>query len=779
MQVRAVIFPDPSIVVSASRDATSRIWKLTSSNPPTYDSTLSSHGTAFVNTLTYVSPSAEYPEGLIVSGGKDAIIEIRQPSKTPQDNADALLLGHSGNICALDASLDGRTIISGSWDGDARVWQVGKWEGSTVLQGHGGSVWAVLSFDKDTIITGMVIFIGQIAYTNSEPGCADKQIRVFHPSGKLLRTIRGGSDVVRALCKLPAKHSSGAQFASAGNDGVIRLWTLEGLEVAQLHGHENFIYSLAVISNEEIASSSEDRTVRIWRGNQCLQTITHPAISVWSVAACSKNGDIVTGASDRIVRVFSKSADRQGDATAIKAFEDSVKGSAIPQQAIGDVKKEKLPGPDFIENKSGTKEGQVQMIRENNGSISAYQWSVPAQQWINVGTVVDSVGSSGRKVNFEGQDYDYVFDVDIEDGKPPLKLAYNLSQNPYEVAQKFIERNELPTSYVDQVTNFIVTNTQGSTLGQTTGSSTGGLGADPWGTESRYRPGDVDITSSQRPTQAARPKVLPQTEYLTILNANVKMIHKKLLEFNQQLIDNGSKDLSLNPSDQTLLAATVKQLEQSKSTLTQESVDIILKMAINWPPEKRLPALDLLRLAATSPTFTSHTSSGQSSIISILASSGVFASDSPVNNTMLAIRTLVNISASEEGRLILNGGFTHVHDLLERFLATPSVIKQNRNLAVALTTLYINYAVMLGPMPSADRALKLLEDLVAILGTLEDAESLYRGIVALGTVLTGDVDEVKEAATSVFEVKKVLNRVESVGKEPRIKNVGKEIRDLI
>jgi phospholipase A-2-activating protein len=38
----------------------------------------------------------------------------------------------------------------------------------------------------------------------------------------------------------------------------------------------------------------------------CVQTIAHPAISVWSVAVNSETGDVVTGASDRMVRVFSR-----------------------------------------------------------------------------------------------------------------------------------------------------------------------------------------------------------------------------------------------------------------------------------------------------------------------------------------------------------------------------------------------------------------------------------------------------------------------------------------
>jgi len=39
---------------------------------------------------------------------------------------------------------------------------------------------------------------------------------------------------------------------------------------------------------------------------------------------------------------------------------------------------------EFLQQKSGTKEGQVQMIREGDGSVTAHTWSSAAQEWINV-----------------------------------------------------------------------------------------------------------------------------------------------------------------------------------------------------------------------------------------------------------------------------------------------------------------------------------------------------------------------------------------------------------
>ena len=104
--------------------------------------------------MSYLSPNKEFSDGLIVSGGKDTIIEVRQPGKPPEENAEALLLGHSHNVCALDVSPAGDFVVSGSWDGSARIWGVGKWECEAVLEGHEGSVWTVLAWDRKTIITG-------------------------------------------------------------------------------------------------------------------------------------------------------------------------------------------------------------------------------------------------------------------------------------------------------------------------------------------------------------------------------------------------------------------------------------------------------------------------------------------------------------------------------------------------------------------------------------------------------------------------------------------------
>ena len=563
---------------------------------------------------------------------------------------------------------------------------------------------------------------------------------------------------------------------------------MNGNQLAQLHGHENYVYSLAVLSTGELVSSSEDRTVRIWSVDQCIQTITHPAISVWCVAACAQSGDIVTGASDRIVRIFSRSSDRQAEPQEIQAFEDSVKSSSIPQQQIGDINKEQLAGPEFLQQKSGTKEGQVQMIKEPNGNISAYQWSTAAQQWINVGTVVDSAGSSGRKQEFQGQDYDYVFDVDIEDGKPPLKLPFNLSQNPYEVARKFIADNELPVSYLDQVANFIVSNTQGAALGQARTTQTQAPGSDPWGSESRYRPGEVGAPIAAE----SRPKVLPQTQYLKIVSTNLKAMQKKIQEFNQEFLDAGAKDNALNPTGLGILSSTIQSLEQAQSSTKpleqspalNEGVELAVKLATTWPIEKRLPGTDLLcALAASSPSLAAYKSSDIETIIDVFADA--FKNTEKPNHALLAIRGFANLFNTEQGRLIMDGEFDKVHALLKPYVAEP--VQYHRNLVIAITTVYINYTVMLSASssasasdppsrPNADRALTLLDDTTKIINSATDSEVMYRSLVTAGTLLTLGED-FRSAAREVFDLEQCLSRAEKTVKEPRIKGVVAEMRD--
>ncbi|OTA04485.1 Doa1, WD protein required for ubiquitin-mediated proteolysis [Trichoderma parareesei] len=755
--VRAVSFPSPDFALSASRDCTVRIWRRTQTSPPAFEGTLISRGSEYVNTVAFFPPNQEHPNGLVVSGGKDTIIEVKSPNSLATDNAERLLIGHAHNVCTLDVSPKGTYLVSGGWDGQARVWNLSKWETELMLGGHEGmAVWSVVALDETTVVTG----------------CADKSIRVFDlTQGKGGEVMPAATiytpDVVRALCKVPKGHPSGADIASASNDGTLRLWKLNGQQVSELHGHESFVYSLASLPSGELVSSGEDRTVRIWKGSECIQTITHPAISVWTVAVNAETGDIITGASDGIARIFTRRLEAMADDATLKEFQDSVKASAIPQQQLGGINKEKLPGPEFLTSKAGTKEGQVQMIRESNGNVTAHTWSMAQQQWINVGTVVDAVGSTGKKVEYNGQSYDYVFDVDIEDGKPPLKLPYNLSENPYERATKFLNDNELPLSYLDNVANFITENTKGATLGKSGPSS----GPDPYGTESRYRPGEE---SQSRPA-----KVLPQKEYISISAAKLDAILNKVSNVNKTMISSGRKDVALNPGEESALLSVKAALESSKVIAVPE-LNVILKIVTEWPYSDRLAGLDLLRCVARFPIAAQFKGPLGESLMDIATASSI-PDDIPPNEhaAMMGARTLANLFGSADGRSLMSSQADKAISFLERITGIKGgepINKFNRNVLVAVATVAVNYSVLVNKekLLSPEQRRRLVAVLGAVLKDQTDSETLYRALVALGTILSTSKDEAKSLGVAAW-VQGAANK----SSEERIKGVATECLNLI
>lgn len=80
---------------------------------------------------------------------------------------------------------------------------------------------------------------------------------------------------------------------------------------------------------------------------ECVQTIVHPAISVWTVATMP-NGDIVTGTSDGKVRIFSAVEERWAPVQELQAYDAELAATAVPAEQVGDVKKDELPGEEAL-----------------------------------------------------------------------------------------------------------------------------------------------------------------------------------------------------------------------------------------------------------------------------------------------------------------------------------------------------------------------------------------------------------------------------------------------
>ncbi len=399
-----------------------------------------------------------------------------------------------------------------------------------------------------------------------------------------------------------------------------------------------------------------------------------------------------------------------------------------------------------MQTQIGERDGQQLFVRENDGSVTAHLWSVSTSQWDLVGTVVSGEGSGTSKKTFEGKEYDYVFDIDIEDGKPALKLPYNLSENAWDAARKFLDRNELPFEYYEQVANWVTENTRGARLtqgGPTADTQRSTPARDPMGTERRYKPGDGG------PTSPYKQRKIPQTSYQDILEGNAQNAVTKIIDSSKHLLEAGQikKESTIDRREAEVLQKLVDQIHNSPRDPhpSEEQVDALTEVATKWPTASRVPGVALLARLAVAPAFVQVTSTDEKeTIVKVTAAGGLFLPKQPTaNNAVHALRLFVNLFATESGRFIMDGSFDLALNLARPFSSEPESLAQFK----ALATLYLNYAVLLTsqalPIDSQSRQARagvLLADIGAVLECESqyagDGETLFRTLCALGTLLT-------------------------------------------
>ena len=272
--------PDGTLIVTASRDRTARVWQVNEMGVQREPIVLQGHNDSVYHAIFS-------PDGTrVVTASGDNTARIWWVSEAEGQGEPIVLQGHTDSVNHAIFSYDGTRVVTASGDNTARVWLVSEPEGQgepIVLQGHTDSVnHAIFSYDGTRVVTAS----------------DDKTARLWDAdTGKELAMFQGHNGAVYKAVFSP----DGQQIITTSWDHTARLWDgLTGKLIATLQGHKEGVEHAAFSPDGQlVVTTSADNTVRLWDG------VTGKAAAVFEDhqgqvydAQFSPNGDLLVTASD-------------------------------------------------------------------------------------------------------------------------------------------------------------------------------------------------------------------------------------------------------------------------------------------------------------------------------------------------------------------------------------------------------------------------------------------------------------------------------------------------
>jgi phospholipase A-2-activating protein len=205
----------------------------------------------------------------------------------------------------------------------------------------------------------------------------------------------------------------------------------------------------------------------------------------------------------------------------------------------------------------------------------------------------------------------------------------------------------------------------------------------------------------------------------------------------------------------------------------------VVKTVTQWPYTDRLAVLDLLRCIARFPSVAQFVDGQYGSVLDLATKYSIPSDAQPNENAaMMGARTIVNLFGTVDGRSLINSDADKPIAFLERVTGVKSgeaIGKFNRNLLIGITTAAVNLSVLVNKekLLSPDQRRRLIIVLGAVLADQTDSEILYRGLVALGTLLATS----RQEATGL-DIGGWVRGAKDRGSEERVKSVANECLGL-
>jgi WD40 repeat protein len=154
--------------------------------------------------------------------------------------------GHQGSVQSIRFSPDGKQLATaGKDDGTVRLWNVPEKQ------------WVKIESHQGSINSARVSLDNKLVATTGNDG----MVRLWDINGKLLKEFKASDDSIESI-----RFSSpdGKQLATSGTGGRIRLWNLEGKLLKDLNSHQPIAWSINFSPDGKLlASVGNDGTVKL------------------------------------------------------------------------------------------------------------------------------------------------------------------------------------------------------------------------------------------------------------------------------------------------------------------------------------------------------------------------------------------------------------------------------------------------------------------------------------------------------------------------------------
>jgi phospholipase A-2-activating protein len=681
----------------------------------------------------------------LVTACKDSV--IRYFDATNSYECLGTLEGHTKPVTSLAWAQTQQNyfLLSGSWDGTVKVWDWQRKVLVATLEGHENSTCVVALPSSQPNVLNIATGSAGVVVNNV---IQDYQVRIW--------SVHVETGFVRLTHSVTNDHHGPIRnihccnelaLMTCSNDGTVIMRNVETgkatgtlVFVPQLGQQQQPPMLLSVTTSSDATAciaSAEDGHVVFWslQDEYLAQTILHPT-TVWNVVPLP-NGDVATCCDDGQVRVFTRATERVADVAEQEAFRQLV-NQAHTKTGPSSEEIAKLPKWEQQAQHRGTSEGQVQVFQKNGIAIAA-QWSRASSTWIEVGQVVGSQGndSSGSGM-IDGVHYDHVLPIEVQTGGgvAQLRVGYNIGENTFVAAQRFLDAHQLPQYHLAQIADYIQQRV--GTAPPTIGSA--GSAGPAFNTMPRATTGTPLVSYQHLPIAYAKTFDLTAATATTTLSK----IQTKLEE--------SLSDDSQRAALASLVAVLGATQRYHVSHVTLQHWQFLQHCLQTLPLSLAFPALDLARMAVRHPDGVQYNAS--SLVVTACeidqSSFGTLSGPAAVAIPMLTLRLAANVLAanptclSSDRELLLACAARHVQS-------------ENKNVRLSVATFLYNLVLSMQSPPDKQTDEATTDICYSIISIIKDilanrqyeTEAVSRTLQSLGTLVLSHASA-KSKANSLY-----------------------------